>query len=132
LRQPVRPQRIREATDARLDRTRVVDGPMALAAAGVVIAGERRDPLQNGGFPGAVVADDDRDRAIELEIESVLKDGQTKRIRCPVADPRRIKPDALEIRCRQLGNALPSHVVSRSLPRTNASRRMSKSSFGFR
>jgi hypothetical protein len=40
----------------------MIDRPIAFAAPGLVIAGQRRNPLEQGGFAGTVLADDDTDR----------------------------------------------------------------------
>jgi hypothetical protein len=50
----------------------MIDRHIALAAARLVVAGEHRDPFQQGRFSGAVLADDDGDGAVEIELEALL------------------------------------------------------------
>src|SRR4051794_12973118 len=59
LRQPRGPKRARKRTAHPLHRTIMVDRHVSLAAAGLVIAGDRRDTLEQCRFAGAVLADDD-------------------------------------------------------------------------
>src|SRR5689334_3034400 len=60
-RQPARPERDAEPTSHHFKRARVIDRHVSLAAAGLVVAGERRDALEQGRFPAAILANDDRD-----------------------------------------------------------------------
>jgi hypothetical protein len=48
----------------------MVDRSVALAAAGLVVAGERRNALEQRRFAGAVLADDDGDGMVEGEARS--------------------------------------------------------------
>src|ERR1700676_4362285 len=86
----------------------MVDGPVALAAAGVVKAGEHRDPPKQGGFAGPVFTGDDRDRPIETQLEVIVQERQTKRIRLAVGDARWIEPDPPQVRRRHPNVALSS------------------------
>src|SRR5262245_60353047 len=67
LRQPARAKRGGEPATHGLDRARVIDRPVTLAAAGLVLADERGDAFEQRRFPAAVLADDDRDRFVEIE-----------------------------------------------------------------
>jgi hypothetical protein len=58
----------------------MIDRHIALAAAGLVIAGHRRDPFEQRRFAGAVLADDDGDRVRETQLEIVLQERQAERI----------------------------------------------------
>src|SRR5712671_6900751 len=84
----------------------MVDGPVALAAAGVVKAGEHRDPLKQSGFAAAVFTDDDGDRPVEAQLEVIVQERQTKRIRLAVGDARRLEPDPPQVRRRHPNVAL--------------------------
>jgi len=84
----------------------MIDRPIALAAAGFVIAGEHGDPLEQSGFAGAVFTDDDGDGPIEAQLEFVQQEWQTKRIGRAVVNPRRLKPDPPQIRRRHANVAL--------------------------
>ena len=65
----------------------MIHRPIALAAAGFVIAGEHGDPFEQGRFAGAVFADDDGDGAIELSSKLALQERQAKRIGRGILDP---------------------------------------------
>jgi hypothetical protein len=80
----------------------MVDRHVSLAAAGFVIASQHGDAFQQRRFAGAVLADDDGDGAIEAQFEIVAQQRQAERIGLAVGDARRLEPDALEIRCRQI------------------------------
>src|ERR1700682_6020163 len=92
LRQPARTQCLRKLAAHHLGRLGMVDRPVALAAAGVVIAGEHRDPLEQGGFAAAVFTDDDGDRPVETQLEVIVQEWQTERIGGAVWNARRLKP----------------------------------------
>jgi hypothetical protein len=47
----------------------VIDRHISLAAASFIESDQPGDPLQQGGFAGAVLADDDGDGSIEAELE---------------------------------------------------------------
>src|SRR5258707_4502660 len=76
----------------------MVDGPVALAAAGVVKACENGDPLEQSGFAGAVYTDDDGDRPIEAQLEVIVQKRQTKRMRLALGDARWLKPNRPQVR----------------------------------
>ena len=59
-----------------LDRAGMIDRHIALAAAGLVVAGERRDAFEQRRFAGAVLADDDGDGAVETELKSSRRNGR--------------------------------------------------------
>ena len=61
----------------------MIDRPVSLAAAGFVIAGEHRDPFEQGGFAGAIFTDDDGDRPVETQFEIIaqITAGKTDRLR---------------------------------------------------
>ena len=69
LRQPCGAKRIGEPAAVGRQRAVVLGRPVALAATGTVIAGERGDRLEQRRLPRAVLADDDGDRPIEGEVE---------------------------------------------------------------
>lgn len=59
----------------------MIKGAVALAASGLVMAGERGQGLDQGGFAGAVFADQDGDGALEGQLEvGVLEPGQVERV----------------------------------------------------
>src|SRR5690349_20606191 len=68
-RQPGGAERLAERGAARLERPRVVERHVALAATGLIEAGKGRDAFEDGRFAGAVLSDDDRDRTLEGELE---------------------------------------------------------------
>ena len=80
-----------------LDGIRVIDGPIALTAAGFVISGQHRNPFEQRRFPRPVFSNDDGNRPVEIEFESVMEERQTKRIGRGIVDARLIKPYSLEI-----------------------------------
>ena len=86
----------------------MIDRQISLGAAGFVIAREHGDALQQGRFAGAVLADDDGDGAIETQLEIVAQERQAERIGLAVGDPRRLEPDAPEIRRRQVDRLVSS------------------------
>jgi hypothetical protein len=49
----------------------MIDRHVTLAAACFVISSEHRDPFQQSGFAGAVLADDDSDWPIETQLEII-------------------------------------------------------------
>ncbi len=108
FRQPARAQRLRKFSARLLDRIGMIDRPIALAAAGFVVAGEHRDALQQRRFPGAVFADDDGDGAIQVQLEIIAQKRQAERIGLAVGDPRRIEPQPLQIRRRHVDGAISS------------------------
>ena len=58
----------------------MIDGPVAFAAAGIVIAAHRRDAFEKRRFAGPVLADDDGDGEIEGERELGVEQRQTEGI----------------------------------------------------
>jgi hypothetical protein len=86
----------------------MIDRPITLAAAGLVIAREHGDAFQQGGFTGAVFADNDGDGSIETQLEVVVQKGQAERIGCAVLDARWIEPDAPEVRRRHIDLSISS------------------------
>ena len=86
----------------------MVDRHVALAAAGLVVAGEHGDAFEKCGFARAVLADDDSDRLVKTQFEIVAQQGKAERIGFAVGDPRRLEPDALEVRRRQVDRAVAS------------------------
>src|SRR6478735_637266 len=80
----------------------MIDGHVALAAAGYIKAGQHRDALQQRGFAGTVFADDDGDWPVEMQFEFVPQERQTERIGLGVGDGCGIEPDAPKIRCRHV------------------------------
>jgi hypothetical protein len=88
----------------------MIDGHIALAATGFVVAGKRGDPLQQRRFSGAVLANDDRNGPFEAQLEIVAQERQTVGIRRAIRDMRRIEPQPLQIRRRQVDGAFPSRA----------------------
>jgi hypothetical protein len=86
----------------------MIDRPITLATAGSVIAGERGDPLEQRRFARPVLTDDDGDGALEAQLEVVSQERQAERIGFAVRHARRIEPEPLEIRRRQVDVALSS------------------------
>jgi hypothetical protein len=84
----------------------MIDRHVAFAAAGLVVAGEHRNPLQQRRFAGAVLADDDGDGVLEIELEVALQERQAERIGGGISDARSVEPDSLEIRRRQVDRAI--------------------------
>jgi hypothetical protein len=80
----------------------MIDRHVTSAAAGFVEASQRGNPLQQCGFSGAVLADDDGDRPFKTQFEIIAQQWQAERIGLPLGDPRRIEPAALQIRRRQI------------------------------
>src|SRR5260221_13460289 len=78
----------------------MIDGPVALAAAGFVISGEHRDAFEQSGFAGAVFTGDDRDRLVETQLEVIVQERKAERIGRPVVDARWIEPDPPQVRRR--------------------------------
>ncbi|MHC2279856.1 hypothetical protein ACVME8_006499 [Bradyrhizobium diazoefficiens] len=54
----------------------MIDRHVALAATGIVVAGKRRDTLEDRRLPGAILSDDDRDGGVELSSKSSGKMGR--------------------------------------------------------
>jgi hypothetical protein len=86
----------------------MIDRRVTLSAAGLVIAGEHGDALEQRRFAGAVLADDDGDGAIKAQFEVVAQERQAERIHLAVAHARRIEPQPLQIRRRQIDVAVSS------------------------
>src|SRR5882724_10843371 len=103
----------------------MIDRHIALAAAGLVVAGEHRDPFQQRRLAGPVLADDDGYRAIETQLKVILQQGKAERIGLTVGDARRIKPDTLEVRRRQIDRPISS--CHTRFPITDAVRRSNSS-----
>src|SRR5690348_15800761 len=70
LRKPSAAERIRQRTAIGLHRARMVDGPVALTATGLIIPCEGTNALQQRGLARAVLANDDGDGFFELEFEA--------------------------------------------------------------
>ncbi len=70
---------------------------MPLAAAGFVKPGHYGNGLEQSRFAGAVFADDDGDRPIEVEIKPVAQERKAERISSAILDEFRIKPDSSQI-----------------------------------
>ncbi len=86
----------------------MVDWHITLAAAGFVVASEHGDRFQEGGFAGAVFADDDGDGPIETQFEIIAQERQAERIGGAVGDARRVEPDAPEIWRRHVDGSIAS------------------------
>jgi hypothetical protein len=91
----------------------MIDRRVALAAARFIVTGQHGDALQQSGFAGAVLADDDGDRAIEAQLEIVVQQRQAKRVALAVGDPRRIQPDAPEVRRRHVDRLVSTSCHAR-------------------
>jgi hypothetical protein len=83
----------------------MIDRPITLAAARFIVSGKCRNPFEQGRLPGAVFADDDRDRMVEIELKSLAQKRQAKRIGRRIRHPGLIEPDALEVRRRHFDRA---------------------------
>src|SRR5882672_9256135 len=88
----------------------MIDRPIALAAAGFVVAGQNGDAFQKSGFSGPVFPDDDGDGTVETQLEIILQERQTERIGSAVGDARWIEPDPLEVRRGQTNVPLVVHA----------------------
>ena len=88
---------MRETSAHGLDGTRMIDGPIAFATACFIVSGERGDALKERRLSSAVLADDDRNRLLEIEFKSGAEKRQAERIGSRVSDPRSVEPYALEI-----------------------------------
>jgi len=86
----------------------VVDRHVALATAGFIVAGEHGDAFKKCGFARAVLADDDGDRLVKTQFEIIAQQGKAERIGLAAGDPRRLGPDPLEVRRRQVDRAVAS------------------------
>ncbi len=76
----------------------MIDRSVALAATGFVISGQHRDAFKQRGFTRAVLAGDDGDRPVEIQVKAVAQERQAERIGLAVCDLGRIEPDPPEIR----------------------------------
>src|SRR5262249_58556960 len=103
---PRRAQSLGEPTPHCLDGAGMVDRPVALAAACVVIAGQRRDALEECGLAGAVLTDDYRYCFVEGDGELVPQKWQAERISRPVLHPFRIQPQTSEVGRREIDDAI--------------------------
>src|SRR6266567_2526109 len=113
LREPGCPQCLRQRPARHFDRAGVVDRHVALAAARLVVTGKHGNPLEQRGFAGAVLADDDRNRPFEGELEAITQERQAERIGLAVRNALEVEPDALEIRRWQAGpSALARHSAA--------------------
>src|SRR5580693_58846 len=83
----------------------MIDRPITLAATSLVISGERSDAFEQGRLSGAVFADDDSDRVVEIELKSLAQERQAKRIGRRVRYAGLIDPNTLEVRRRQSDRA---------------------------
>ena len=70
----------------------MIDRPVTLAATGLVISGEHRDPFEQGGFAGAVFTGDDRDRLVKTHLEVIVQERKAERIGRAVVNARWIEP----------------------------------------
>jgi hypothetical protein len=61
----------------------MIDRPVTLAAAGLVISRQHGDPFQESRFAGAVFTDDDGDGPVETQLKIILQEkaGRTDRPR---------------------------------------------------
>src|SRR5262245_8344279 len=84
----------------------MIDRPVVLAAAGVIVACERSDAFEQRRFAGTVLADNDGDRPVETDFEVVAKERQAIRIGLAILDPRWIQPHPLQIRRGQINRAI--------------------------
>ena len=100
----------------------MIDRHVTLAAAGLVIAGKRRDPLQQRRLPGAVLADDDGDGAFETQLEIIPQERKTTWIGLAIGDARRIEPKPPEIGCRQVDRSMTSRTHVRASRTKSATR----------
>src|SRR6185437_9081143 len=114
--QPARAQRLRQFATLHLDRAGVIDRHIALAAARSVITGERGDAFQQRRLPGAVLADDDGDGALEAKLEIVGQERQAERIGLATGHALRIEPEPLQIRRRQIDVAFLLRHASPNTP----------------
>lgn len=81
LGQPGRAQMLRQFRSRRVDRARMVDGPIALAATGLVITGNSGDRFDQGGLAGAILAQDDGHRRRELHVPArITQERQGERV----------------------------------------------------
>ena len=95
LGQPARTQGVGQRGTAPVHRLLVIDQPVSLPAAGLVIAREGGQRLDQRGFAGPVLAHDHRQRRIEGQLEIVLQPRQVKRIARP--PPLGQQGDAFEV-----------------------------------
>src|SRR5689334_2027509 len=95
LGQPTCAKRLRQLASHHFKGRRVVDRPVALAAAGLVVTCECGDALKQGRLSCAVLANNDRDGAVEAKLEAVAQEWQTKRIGVAIGHPCRIDPEPL-------------------------------------
>jgi hypothetical protein len=58
----------------------MIDRHIAFAAAGLVVAGERGDAFQQSRLTRAVLADDDGDGVLKVELEALLQEQRAERI----------------------------------------------------
>src|SRR5947209_13750813 len=79
----------------------MIHRPIALAASGLVIAGELRDAFEQGGLARAVLADDDGDRLLETKLEIIGEQRQREGIAPSIRDLSEVERDALEIGRRE-------------------------------
>jgi hypothetical protein len=92
LGQPARAQGSGKAAACDLDSFRVVDRHIALPAAGIVKSRKRGDPFQKRRFARAVLADNDRDRALETQFEIIAQQWEAERIGLAIGDARGLEP----------------------------------------
>ena len=110
FRQPAGAHRLRQLFARFLDRLRVIDRPIAFAAARPVVPRQRGDAFEQGRFSGAVLAGNDGDRSVEVQFKTVPQKRQAERIGLALGCAHRLEPNAPEIRRRQIdGAVLASH-----------------------
>src|SRR5438270_7629382 len=98
LRKPTCAQRLRKVATTRLQGIGMINGPVALAATSFIKADEHGYSLQKRGFAGAIFADDDGNRPIEIQFKIVAQKRQAEWIGCGLGDTQGIEPDAFQIR----------------------------------
>src|SRR6202035_203476 len=83
----------------------MIDRPITLAAARFIVSGKCCNPFEQRRLPGAVFADDDRDRAVEIKLETIVQKRQAIRIGRSIRHRGLIEPHPFEVRCRQSDRA---------------------------
>jgi hypothetical protein len=97
LRQPAGAQDLGQFAAHFFERARVVDGSVPLAAAGLIEPGQRRNAFEQGRLAGAVLADDDSDRFVEGDIQTVAQERQAIRISRGISELIDVEPDPPEV-----------------------------------
>src|ERR1700753_4306755 len=102
LGKPAGAKRSRQPPTPLRHRIGVINRPIAFAAAGLVIAGQNGNALQQGGLAGTIFADNDGDRPGETQLKIVAQEWKTEWIGLAVGNARWLQPEPLEIRRRQI------------------------------